>query len=173
MAYKFFWRVTWALLAAWTPPPLHPWRRLLLRLFGARIAPGARVYGSARISDPRNLEMGRQSVIGFHTHVYCDGPVVLEDYANVAQHNLIETMGWSFDSAEATPVIRGVRFCRYCWVASYCYVGPGVVLGEGAVLGAGAVALGSVAPWMIAVGNPADPKRSRRNWLADGQGGDR
>ena len=50
--FRAGWIVAWTLLARWTPPPLHAWRRLVLRLFGARLAPAARVYASARVWYP-------------------------------------------------------------------------------------------------------------------------
>src|SRR3712207_3866832 len=71
------WALTWLFLASWTPPPLHPWRRFLLRLFGAQIASTARIYGSARIWYPPNLEMGDFSVIGWGTNCYCQAKVKL------------------------------------------------------------------------------------------------
>ena len=51
-------RAAWLLLARFTPPPLFAWRRLLLRAFGAEVGRGARIYGSARVWLPRNLEVG-------------------------------------------------------------------------------------------------------------------
>src|SRR5208282_4131488 len=84
-ALRALWGVAWSLLASWTPPPLHPWRRFLLRLFGARIAPTARIYGSARIWYPPNLAMGAFSVLGWDVICYCQDRVTLKDFANVAQ----------------------------------------------------------------------------------------
>ncbi len=54
---RALWQVSWAVLAAWTPPPLFAWRTTLLRLFGAEIAPSARVYGKTRVWYPPNLTM--------------------------------------------------------------------------------------------------------------------
>src|SRR4051812_26336912 len=85
--YRAVWNLTWTTLAAWTPPPLHPWRRALLRIFGAKIAPTARVYGSAKIWYPPNLEMGAHSVLGWDVVCYCQDRIVLEEFANVAQRS--------------------------------------------------------------------------------------
>ncbi|NCU11425.1 MAG: putative colanic acid biosynthesis acetyltransferase, partial [Sphingomonadaceae bacterium] len=52
------WGLAWLLLARFTPPPLHGWRRLVLIAFGARVARGARVHASASIWLPANLELG-------------------------------------------------------------------------------------------------------------------
>ena len=44
------WMLTWLIFAQFTPPPLHGWRRLVLRLFGAKLGAGARVHGRDRKS---------------------------------------------------------------------------------------------------------------------------
>src|SRR5690606_38769745 len=69
--FRALWILTWAVLAAWTPPPLHAWRCFLLRLFGARIGRGVRIYASANIWYPPNLLADDGSVIGWRTVIYC------------------------------------------------------------------------------------------------------
>src|SRR4051812_30988704 len=54
---RALWRVAWALLAAWTPPALYPWRAFVLRCFGARVARTAVVRASVRIWYPPFLTM--------------------------------------------------------------------------------------------------------------------
>ena len=68
--YRFVWTVTWLLLARWTPPQFHAWRRFLLRLFGAKVSPTAGVYSSARIWSPANLEIEDYAFIGPGVTVY-------------------------------------------------------------------------------------------------------
>jgi hypothetical protein len=53
------WTLVWLFLFRPTPPPFHPWRRLLLRCFGAQIATGAHVDAGTRILAPWNLVAGR------------------------------------------------------------------------------------------------------------------
>ena len=53
------WIGVWLVGAAWTPRQFAPWRRFLLRCFGARMAPGSDVRASARVWFPAHLEMGR------------------------------------------------------------------------------------------------------------------
>ena len=62
------WVVVWGVLGAWTPPPLHRWRVLLLRLAGASVHPTAHVYGSARIWYPPNLFMDANACLGGGEH---------------------------------------------------------------------------------------------------------
>ena len=163
--YRAVWNLTWLFLASWTPPPLWAWRRFLLRLFGAKIGRGARIYGSARIWYPPNLEMGDYSVLGWKVNCYSQDKVVLEDYGNVAQFVHLVTGTHDIDNPSFQLITRPIRICRHAWIASDAFVGPGVTVGEGAVLGGRAVAFKSLEPWTVYTGNPAFPLRKRKNPL--------
>ncbi|MCM8732537.1 putative colanic acid biosynthesis acetyltransferase [Hephaestia sp. GCM10023244] len=163
--FRATWNTTWFLFAAWTPPQLYAWRRFLLNLFGAKIAPGARVYGSARIWYPPNLEMGRGAVLGFNVQCYCMDKIVLEDFAEVAQFVHLVAGTHNIDDPHFQLYTRPIRICRHAWLASGGFVGPGVTVGEGAVLGARGVAAKNLEPWTVYVGNPAKPIKTRYNFL--------
>jgi len=155
------WMISWRLFASWTPPPLHPWRRFLLRLFGARIAPSARIYGSARIWYPPNLHMGAYSVLGWDVICYCQDKITLEDFANVAQRAHLCAGTHDIDDPAFQLITRPIVIGRHAWVAADGFVGPGVTLGEGAVLGARGVTFKDLQPWTVHVGNPAKFLRTR------------
>ena len=160
--FRAVWNIVWLLLASWTPPPLHPWRRFLLRLFGAKIGKHTRIYGSARIWYPPNLEMGDYSVLGWKVNCYSQGKVILEDYANVAQYVHLVTGSHDIDDPSFQLFTKPIRVCRHAWLASDCFVGPGVTVGEGAVLGGRGVAFKDLEPWTVYVDNPAKPIRKRK-----------
>ena len=82
--FRSVWNVTWLVLAAWTPPPLHRWRRLVLMAFGATMHPTAKVYGSARVWYPPNLRMEARAVLGPRSTCYCVASVVLHEGAIVS-----------------------------------------------------------------------------------------
>lgn len=161
-AFRALWRLTWLLLAAWTPPPLFAWRRWLLQLFGADLAEGARVYGSARIWYPPNLVMGRNAAIGWHTEIYCQDRIILGDFAVVSQYAHLVTGTHDVDNPGFRLHTSPIRIGRHAWVAANAFVGPGVVIGEGAVLGACAVAFKDLPAWTIHAGNPARYVRDRK-----------
>lgn len=156
------WSVTWLLLASWTPPPLHAWRRLLLRLFGAKIAPTARIYGSTKVWYPPNLTMGEHSVMGWQTLCYSQAPVVLEAFANVAQRSHLCTGTHDIDDPGFQLIAKPIVIKRHGWVAADAFVGPGVTVHEGAVLGGRGVAFKSLEPWTVYGGNPAREIRKRK-----------
>lgn len=160
--FRTLWGITWTLLAAWTPPPMHAWRRTLLRAFGAKIGVKARIYGSTRVWYPPNLDMGAYSVIGPGTLVYNQDHVVLKEFANVAQRAHLCTGSHDIDDPNFQLITRPITLQRHAWVASDAFVGPGVTLEEGAVLGARGVAFRSIPAWTVMSGNPAREIRKRR-----------
>lgn len=168
--FRAIWNLVWAVGASWTPPQLYTWRRLLLNVFGAKLAKGARIYGSAKVWYPPNLEMGRGSVIGPGCWVYSMDKIVLEDFAEVAQHVWLLTGTHNTESASFQLYTKPIRICAYAWCAAGSTVGPGVTVGRGAVLGGRAVTFKNLDQWMIYGGNPAKPLRSRRNFESEDMG---
>jgi putative colanic acid biosynthesis acetyltransferase WcaF len=164
--FRAAWKVTWLLLASWTPPPLHAWRAMILRAFGARIGAGARVYGSVDVFYPPNLTVGQNAVIGWKVNVYCQGPITLGDGAIVSQFAHLVTGTHDIDDRGFQLITRPITIGANAWVAANAFVGPGVTIGEGAVLGACGVAFRDLPPWTVHAGNPA---RFIRNRKAHGQ----
>lgn len=160
-ALRVAWNIVWSVLGIWTPVPLHGWRRLLLRVFGARVDRTARVYPGVRIWYPPNLEMRAFACLGPGVDCYCMGPVVLESYALVSQRASLCGGTHDIDDPHFQLRVAPIRIGAHAWVAAEAFVGPGVSVGEGAVLGARGVAMRSLAPWTLYAGNPARQLRPR------------
>lgn len=147
--------LSWALLAAWTPAPFNRWRCLILRAFGAKVAPGARVYGAARIWYPPNLILEPFSVVGPRATLYCMGRMRIGAHAIVSQG--AHLCGGTHDIRDpAFPLItREIDIGPRAWICADAFVGPGVRVGEGAVLAARAAAFADLPDWTVWRGNPA------------------
>lgn len=152
-------RVLWALvyhtLFRWSPAPLFGWRRLLLRLFGARLAAHATVYPSTRIWAPWNLEMEPYACLGREVNCYCVDRISLGAHATVSQ--FAHLCGAGHDIAD--PALRllhaPIRIGAGAWVCAGAFVGPGLSLGEGSVLAAMACLTKDLPAWEVWGGNPA------------------
>jgi putative colanic acid biosynthesis acetyltransferase WcaF len=160
--YRALWAVAWFLLASWTPPFFNPWRRLLLRAFGARIAATARIHGSARIWYPANLEMGEQSCLGPDVDCYSMARITLKAYALASQGAHLCAGTHDIDDPHFQLCAAPITIGRRAWVAAGAFVGPGVRIGDGAVLGARGVAFKDLKAWTVYAGNPAREIRQRR-----------
>lgn len=159
--FRAAWIVAWALLAAWTPPPLHGWRCFVLRCFGARVGRGVRIYSSASIWYPPHLALEDGAVVGWRTVIYCHAEVRLGRNAVVSQYAHLIAATHDVDAPGFPLVARPIHIGAEAWVAARAIVGPGVTLGTGAVLGAGGIAFSDIPDWAIYVGNPARLLRKR------------
>lgn len=154
-AMRAAWTLVWLVLYRPSPRPLHGWRRLLLRLFAARVGRGAMPYAGARIWAPWNLTMEARAVLADGVDCYSVDRIVLGAGAVVSQRAFLCAAGHDpHDPAfplVSAPIVVGPG----AWVAAEAFVGPGVALGPGAVVAARAVALRDVAARTIVAGNPA------------------
>jgi putative colanic acid biosynthesis acetyltransferase WcaF len=151
-------RVLWALakpLFRFSPRVFFGWRRLLLRLFGARVGRAVNIYNTAVIYFPWNLEIGDWSSIGEHALVYNLGTVRIGSNCTISQRAHL-CAGTHDYSDPALPLLKPpIEIGDQAWVCADAFVGPGVTIGEGAVVGARAVAVREVEPWAVVAGNPA------------------
>ena len=161
-AFRLAWTLAWLVLAAWTPAPFSPWRRLVLRAFGAHLEAHCDVRGSARVWYPPHLTMARHSQLAAGVICYNMAPVTLGEGALVSQRAVLSAGTHDIDDPHFQLVARPIRIEAMAWVASEAFVGPGVTVGEGAVLGARGVAFGDLAPWTVYAGNPVRSLRQRR-----------
>lgn len=163
-AARALWGFCW--LIAFRPSPRLPgfwaWRRALLRLFGAKIGRGAKVYPSARVWAPWNLEIGDEGLIGPCTDIYCVDKIVLGEGAWVSQYSFLCTASHDIHDPQhrlvTGPIVIGPR----AWVAADVFVGLGVTVGAGAVLAARACVVKDVPAATVVGGNPAKPIGRRR-----------
>lgn len=161
-ALRALWGVACALLFRPTPRPLHRWRALVLRAFGARLGPGCHVYAGARIWAPWNLRCGPGVAIADGAEIYNPAPVTLGAHAVVSQGAFLCGASHDLDDPEFPMIWAPIRVGAYAWIAARATVQMGVTVGEGAVLALGAIATRDLAPWTVHAGVPARPVRDRR-----------
>jgi putative colanic acid biosynthesis acetyltransferase WcaF len=155
------WGVVYTLLFRPSPEILHGWRRALLRLFGARIDSAARVYPTARVWAPWNLELLPHACIGRAVDVYNVAPVRVGARSTVSQYTYL--CGATHDHTQSSyPLIPGhITIGDDCWVAADAFVGPGVTIHDGVVVGARSSVFADLPPWTVCVGTPARPAKPR------------
>ena len=100
------WQIVWLLLCRPTPRVLHCWRRLLLRLFGARIGIDAHPYPSARIWAPWNLDMGEHSCLSEFVDCYNVDRIWIGAHATVSRYSFLCTASHDYASREAVDLLN-------------------------------------------------------------------
>jgi putative colanic acid biosynthesis acetyltransferase WcaF len=159
---RVLWGLVWTLFFRPSPFPLHGWRRMLLRLFGAQLGPEVHVYPSVRVWAPWNLTMAEGSSLGPWVDCYCVDKIELGDWAVVSQRSYLCSATHDIRSPQFELKTAPIRIGARAWVAAEAFVGPGVTIGEGAVVAARAVAVKSVAPWSVVAGTPAKEIAKRK-----------
>jgi putative colanic acid biosynthesis acetyltransferase WcaF len=151
-------RVVWAF--AWplfrlSPRPLWGWRRVILRVFKAKIGRDVHVYPTVQITIPWNISLGDSCAIGDNVILYALGPISIGHRATVSQgaHLCAGTHDWRDPAMplRKPPIDIGAD----AWVCADAFVGPGVRIGRRAIIGACAVVVRDVDDETTVVGNPA------------------
>jgi putative colanic acid biosynthesis acetyltransferase WcaF len=159
--YRALWQVSWAVLAAWTPPPFFAWRTALLRVYGANIAPSARVYGKTRVWYPPNLTMAENALLGPGVNCYNQARISIGAKAVVSQGAHLCAGTHDINDPNFQLIAKSITIGAGAWVAAEAFIGPGVTIGDGAVLGARGVAFRDIEPWAVYAGNPAKKLKDR------------
>jgi len=152
---RLTWGITWLLLFRPSPRILHGWRRILLRLFGAKIGRGVRVYPSARVWAPWHLEMEDFSCLGPQVDCYCVAPIRIAAHAVVSQYSHLCSASHDYEHPDFPLITGPIVIGEGAWVATDAFVGMGVTVGPGAVVGARSSVFKDVEPWTVVGGNPA------------------
>ena len=160
--FRVLWMASWLVLARFTPPPLHGWRRLVLKAFGARVGKGARIHASVTVWNPRNLELGDHALIGPGVRVYNQGKISVGARAVISQRAHLCASSHDIADRHFQLVLRPIHIGDGCWVAAEAFVGPGVRMGDRAVLGARGALFTDAAPSGVYSGNPAVQVKDRR-----------
>jgi len=144
-----------------TPKGLSPVRIALLKLFGAKIAPGCEIGAGVRIWVPWNLTMGERSAIGFEAEIYNFAPVIIGRHVVVSQYTYVCTSTHDYTHPHFPLVSQPIRIGSQAWVATGCLLTPGVTIGEGAVIGARSLVTKSMPAWTVCAGSPCKPLKKR------------
>ncbi|MCZ8370916.1 MAG: putative colanic acid biosynthesis acetyltransferase [Porphyrobacter sp.] len=158
--FEAIWMVTQALfVSSRLPGSAH--RRLLLKMFGARIGVGVVIKPNVRIKFPWRLEVSDHSWIGEDVWIDNLALVKIGSNACISQSAYLCTGSHDWSSITFDLIVKPITIGDGAWIAARSTVGPGVTVGEGAVLGLGSTASKDLDPWSIYSGAPAEFVKKR------------
>ncbi len=96
---RALWQVVWLLFFRPMPRPLHAWRCLLLRLFGAKLGKAVHPYPSARVWAPWNLEMGDHACLSEGVDCYRVDKIRIGAHSTVSQYSFLCTASHDYRQA--------------------------------------------------------------------------
>ena len=156
------WNMCWLVLYRPSPRPLHWWRSMLLRIFGAKMGPSCHFYPGSKVWAPWNLRCADQVTLADGAEIYNPALIHMGSHAILSQGAYVCGATHDFDSPAFPLLAYSAQIGPYAWVCARASVCPGVNIGEGAVLGLGSVASRDLDPWTVYVGSPARKVKERR-----------
>ena len=157
---EFLWILVSAVLVeTWLPG--SGWRKLILRLFGAKVGVGVVIKSRVRVKFPWRLRVGEYSWIGEQVWIDNLAEVKIGAHACVSQGAYLCTGSHDWSREGFDLIVAPIDIGRNAWVGARCNVAPGTRLGEGAVLSMGSVSRGKLAAWMVYAEQYAKPVRPR------------
>lgn len=155
------WNIVYILLFRYSPKPAANWRRMLLRLFGAKMAHGAKVAASAKVWAPWNLQMGRYSSLAHSVDCYNQGPIFIGDNSTVSQYAHLCASTHDYTKPNLPLVAYSIHIGSSVWICADVFVGPDVTIHDGVVVGARSSVFTDLPEWKVCVGSPARPIKDR------------
>jgi putative colanic acid biosynthesis acetyltransferase WcaF len=155
------WWLVQATLFRGSPQVMYPFRRWLLRIFGAQIGKGVIIRPTSTFTYPWKVTIGDYSWIGDDVVIYSLAEITIGRNVVVSQKSYL--CAATHDYRSPTFDIEGlpINIENESWLGADVFVAPGVTVGRGAVVGARSSVYSDLPPMMICVGAPARPCRAR------------
>lgn len=143
------------------PVSLSGLKRVLLRVFGARVGKNVVIKPDVQITFPWKLTLGDHIWLGEGSWLLNLAPIEIESHVCVSQRAFLCTGSHNYKSPEFDLIVRPIVVERGAWVGAGAWVGPGVRIGSHAVLTANSVASHDLEAFGIYQGNPSALVRRR------------
>lgn len=159
---RLVWGIVWPLGTWFLPRSMGSgWKRMLLRMFGAKIHPTAVVYSSAKVYYPANLLMEEYACLASEVDCYNVAPIHIGAQTTVSQGAYLCTASHDITDPKNRLITKPIVIENQAWVGAGAFVGMGVTIHDGAVVGARAAVFKDVEPWTVVGGNPAKEIKKR------------
>ena len=152
---RMTWEIVYVLLFRPSPRFAHIWRNMLLRLFGGKLHPTARVYPRARCWGPWNLTMAEHSCIGHDVDIYSVEKITIGANSTVSQYSYLCAATHDHQDPDHPLIPKPIVIGKRCWIAADVFVGPGLTIWDGTVVGARSSVFSDLPEWFISTVTPA------------------
>ena len=164
LAGRLLWDLLQGPLFAWSPRQVWVWRRVVLRLFGARIGPDVHIYPDVKIAVPWSLVVEAGSAIGEGAIIYSLGKITIGKSVTVSQYAHLCAGSHNYLDPAMPLTKLPIEIGDGAWICAEAFIGPGVRIGSGTIVGARAVVTSNIDAGLIAIGNPATILKKRPHW---------
>ncbi len=159
---RLAWNLCWLLLYRPSLRPMHSWRAMILRTFGAKLGPNCHFYPGSKVWAPWNLVCEDVVAIADDAEIYNPAPMFFGSHSLVSQGAYICGATHDFNDPAFPLLSFSMNIGPNAWICARASVTPGVNVGAGAVLGLGSVATRDLDPWGVYAGVPAVKVKDRK-----------
>jgi putative colanic acid biosynthesis acetyltransferase WcaF len=159
--YVQIWWIVQALLFKPLPQICYPFRRALLRAFGANVGSGVLIRPGVEITYPWKVSIGANCWIGDDVTLYSLGHISIGADSVISQKSYLCAADHDYAIVSFPIRERPINIGEQVWIACDVWVGPGVTIGDGAVIGARSSVTKDIPPEMVCLGSPCKPIRRR------------
>jgi putative colanic acid biosynthesis acetyltransferase WcaF len=160
-ARRAVWNLFYVVFFRTSPRPFHGWRSMILRLFGAKLAPHCHFYPKCRIWAPWNLVCEEAVGVGDDAELYNPSLLTIGSHAVVSQGAYVCGATHLYNEPSFRLVSYPMRIGAYSWVCAKAIVSPGVNVGDGAILAMASIATKDLEPFGVYAGMPARKVKDR------------
>ncbi len=142
--------------------PIHTVRKIFYRLGGIKIGRGSTIHIGARFYDPRNIEIGDDSIIGEKAVLDGRAKLKIGDHVDFASEVMIYNSQHDINHPTFAATDSSVEIGDYVFVGPRAIILPGIKIGKGAIIAAGAIVTKDVPEYAVVAGVPAKIIGERR-----------
>lgn len=135
--------------------PSHSYRRFIYRIAGVKIGKGSTIHMKARFYDPRNIEIGEDTIIGEGAVLDGRAKLSIGSHIDIASEVMIYNSQHDINDENFAAKDASVVIEDYVFIGPRSIILPGVTIGKGAIVAAAAVVTKDVPPYAIVGGVPA------------------
>ena len=152
-------RMTWVFVEPvfflLSPRLLYGWRNAILRILGASIGKGVKIFPSVKIAYPWLLEVGDHSVISWDVKIYNLGKISIGTDTVISQYSHLCGGTHDYLSENFNLIRSGLTIGKNVWIGADAFIGPGVTVNDGSIVAARSVVIRDVNSFTVVAGNPA------------------
>lgn len=159
---RTLWHFANALFLQCSLNPSSKLKIIILKLFGAKIGTGVVLKPSINIKYPWNLEVGDYTWIGEGTWLDSLDKIIIGNNCCLSQGVYFCTGNHDWTDPAFGLIVKPIIVEDGAWVGARATVLPGVTIGSHSIVSAGSSVSKDTEPYMIYVGNPAQPVKERK-----------
>jgi putative colanic acid biosynthesis acetyltransferase WcaF len=151
---RLVWNAVHLIFFRYSPRPLHGYRSLVLRCFGAKIGKGVHVYPNVKIWAPWNISLADECGIANGAILYSQGFITIGRRTVISQGTHLCAGTHDYTLPGFPLITKPITIGSDVWIAAESFVHPGVQIGDGSVVGARSVVNRDLPANMICSGHP-------------------